>query len=159
MSCVYFLSQASNSERFVCPQQAKKDATKCESQPNAVYVWDTTTLQLHTVLLHQNMVKNFKFAPHAHQLLIGTGQSRVFLWTPNGSCVVSLPQERATASGLNVQRLLWSPRGTNILLTDRNNAILAFPSAELLQGAVEVKPMHSKVTSPRGSAAASKLLM
>ena len=41
-------------------------ATKCESIPSAAYVWDMTTLELHTVLVHQNAVKTLKFAPHAH---------------------------------------------------------------------------------------------
>ena len=71
------------------------------------------------------------------------------MWTPSGSCIVPLPQHRDQASGLNVQRLLWNPRGTNLLLNDRQSAILAFPSAELMNSQQHVKPMKGRVTSPR----------
>ena len=38
-------------------------ATKVESMPNAVWVWDMTTLQLTALLVHLNPVLSFKFAP------------------------------------------------------------------------------------------------
>lgn len=41
-------------------------ATKCESMPAVVWVWDMTTLELATVLIHLQPVKSFKFSPHAH---------------------------------------------------------------------------------------------
>ena len=40
-------------------------ATKDEQMPTAVWVWDLTSLELHTVLTHLNQVKSFKFAPHS----------------------------------------------------------------------------------------------
>ena len=48
-------------------------ATKCETMPNAVFVWDMGKLELSTVLIHLNPVKSLKFAPHSQQLYIGTG--------------------------------------------------------------------------------------
>jgi hypothetical protein len=40
-------------------------------------------------------------------------------------------------SGLHVQKIKWNPRGTNLVFTDKNLAILAFPmSAELIGGGV-----------------------
>ena len=38
-------------------------ATKVESMPNVVWIWDITTLSLLTVLIHLNPVTAFKFAP------------------------------------------------------------------------------------------------
>jgi hypothetical protein len=52
-------------------------------------------------------------------------------------------------SGLNVLKVKWSPRGNNLVLSDKNLAILAFPSAELAS-AQEVVPMTGFVTSPKG---------
>lgn len=66
-------------------------AVKCDSLPQSVFIYDIGTLLLHTVLTHLNQVKSFKFAPHAQQLVIGTGQSRVFVWTAAGACVIPLP--------------------------------------------------------------------
>lgn len=48
-------------------------ATKVESTPHTVWIWDMTTLNLASVLIHLNPVASFKFAPHSHQLIIGTG--------------------------------------------------------------------------------------
>lgn len=116
-------------------------ATKCETMPTAVWIWDTTTLSLHTVLIHQNNVKSLKFAPHSLQLLIGTGQQRVHMWTPHGSCIVALPDSKDQTSGVNVYKIQWNPRGTNILLSDKHQGILGFPSADLMNGVTTVKPM------------------
>ena len=117
--------------------------------PTVVWVWDMTTFELHTILLHINPVKAFKFAPHSQQLVIGTGMPRVFVWTPTGSCVISLPQYMDVQSGLNVIKVKWNPRGSNLVLSDKNLAILAFPSAELAN-TQEVVPMTGFVTSPKG---------
>jgi hypothetical protein len=57
---------------------------------------------------------------------------RVFVWTPTGACVISLPQYMDVQSGLNVMKVKWNPRGTNLVLSDKTLAILAFPSAELV---------------------------
>lgn len=84
-----------------------------------------------------NPVKSIKFSPHSHQLMIGTGMPRVFVWTPTGSCVIQLPQYMDVQSGLHVQKIKWNPRGTNLVFSDKNLAILAFPmSAELIGGGV-----------------------
>ena len=95
-------------------------ATKCETMPNAVFVWDMTQLQLATILIHLNPVLSFKFAPHSQQLYIGTGQPRVFMWSPKGACVIDLPRNEYAAQGPNavsVKRILWNPRGSNLVFT------------------------------------------
>jgi hypothetical protein len=124
-------------------------ATKCESIPTVVWIWEVNTLELHTVLIHMNQVKSIKFAPNAHQLIIGTGQPRVFAWTPAGSCVIPLPHYMDVASGLHVQKIKWNPRSSNLVFSDKQFAILGFPSAELMGGGgfTEVKRMNGQVTS------------
>ena len=42
-----------------------------------------------------------------------------------------------------------NPRGTNLVLSDKNLALLAFPSAELI-GGQQVVSMSGYVTSPVG---------
>lgn len=73
-------------------------ATKCEDMPNAVWVWDVTTLELSSVLIHLNPVKSFKFAPQSHSLYIATGQKRLFVWTSGGACVIELPQNELVST-------------------------------------------------------------
>ena len=105
-------------------------ATKCESMPNAVWVWDMTKLELKTLLVHLDQVKSFKFSPDSHTLVIGTGKSRVFVWTPKGACVVDLPKNEISmqfAKDLNVSKVSWNPQGKNLVFSDGSMAILAFP--------------------------------
>ena len=117
--------------------------------PAVVWVWDMSKLyliilldkreskmQLAAALQHLHPVKSFKFAPHSQQLYIGTGQSRVFMWSPKGACVIDLPRNEFAANGpnaVNVHRILWNPKGTNMVFTDRNVAILGFPLQEISQ--------------------------
>lgn len=107
-----------------------------------------TTLELHSVLQHINIVRSFKFAPHSQQLVIGTGQARVFIWTPTGSCVISLPSYMDVHQGLHVQKVRWNPRGLNLVLSDKAQGVLGFPSSELVGGCY-YKQMPGLVTSPR----------
>ena len=56
------------------------------------------------------------------------------MWSPKGACVVDLPRNEMAISGpsqINVNRILWNPKGDNMVLTDKNVAILGFPSAEM----------------------------
>mgnify|MGYP000928606455 CR=1 FL=1 len=74
-------------------------ATKCETMPAAVFVWDMAKLELAAVLMHLHSIRSFKFAPHSQQLFIGTGQSRVFMWSPRGASVVDLPRNEMATHG------------------------------------------------------------
>ena len=40
-------------------------ATKCETSPNTVYVWDMTKVELTAVLIHKDSVRAFKFGPNS----------------------------------------------------------------------------------------------
>lgn len=64
--------------------------------------------------------------------------------------MIALPQYMDVQSGLNVVKIKWNPRGNNLVLSDKNLAILAFPSVELLSNKSEIVPMSGFVTSPRG---------
>ena len=80
--------------------------------------------------------------------MIGTGQARVFIWTPTGSCVISLPSYMDVHQGLHVQKVRWNPRGLNLVLSDKAQGVLGFPSSELVGGCY-YKQMPGLVTSPR----------
>lgn len=67
-------------------------ATKCDSMPTTVWVWDMSSLELSSVLIHLNSVKNFKFSPNSNELYVVTGTARVYTWTPQGASVIELPQ-------------------------------------------------------------------
>ena len=57
-------------------------ASKCDSMPTAVWIWDMSSLELASVLIHLNSVKNFKFSPNSNELYVVTVTGRVYTWTP-----------------------------------------------------------------------------
>lgn len=65
--------------------------SKTDNMPNAVWIWDMTTLELASVLIHINGVKGFKFSPDSDDLYIVAGAGRVYTWAPLGASVVELP--------------------------------------------------------------------
>ena len=66
-------------------------ATRCDNMPTTLWIWDMTTLELASVLIHINPVKQFKFSPNSNDLYIVTGQGRVYSWAPLGTSVIELP--------------------------------------------------------------------
>ena len=66
-------------------------ASKCDNMPHTVWIWDMTTLELASVLIHTSPVKNFSFSPTSNDLYIVTGQGRVYTWAPLGASVIELP--------------------------------------------------------------------
>ena len=57
-------------------------ASKNDLMPTTIWIWDMTTLELASVLIHLNPVKCFKFNPKSNDLYIVTGQGRVYTWSP-----------------------------------------------------------------------------
>ena len=104
-------------------------ASKCDSMPSTVWVWDMTTLELASVLIHLNDVKSFKFSPNSNDLYIVTGTGRVYTWAPLGASVIELPQS-GLGNSLNttcLSKLRWNPKSSNLLLMDKNSLLIGIP--------------------------------
>ena len=98
-------------------------ASKCDAMPTTVWIWDMTTLELASVLIHLNDVKSFKFSPNSNDLYIVTGTGRVYTWAPLGASVIELPQDGFGKDSLNhtsLSKLRWNPKSSNLLLMDKN---------------------------------------
>lgn len=57
------------------------------------------------------------------------------MWSPKGASICELPVNEAinaTNQGFSVQKIKWNPRGNNIMLMDKVNAIMAFPGMEFM---------------------------
>jgi WD40 repeat protein len=67
-------------------------ASRCDNMPTTVWIWDMTTLELASVLIHTQPVKSFSFCPSSNDLYIVTGCGRVYTWAPLGASVIELPQ-------------------------------------------------------------------
>eukprot|EP00347_Sterkiella_histriomuscorum_P020793 403336439 len=113
---------------------SKYMATKCDQVPNVVYIWDMQSVELHSVLVHLNPVKNFSFGPLTHQLCIATSQSRFFTWNPFQAAVYELTSDQAGITQqtniLAVNKIKWNPKGNKLILIDKGQAMIAFPGYE-----------------------------
>lgn len=95
-------------------------ATKHESYPSVVWVWDLGKLILTAVLKHQSPVRSFCWDPsttaraNASRLAITTADPVFFLWTPTTFEVTSCPLQLATVR--------WRSDGRAVLLQDRDKA-------------------------------------
>jgi WD40 repeat protein len=102
--------------------------SKSDAMPKAVWIWDMTTLELATVLIHKNNVKNFKFNPNSNELYIVAGAGRVYTWGPLGASVVELPIGGEQTVALN--KIIWNPNSGNLLLMDKVNLMIGIPPSE-----------------------------
>jgi len=96
-------------------------ATRCDSMPATVWVWDCHKLELAAALMQVDEVAAFGWDPTQDRLAICSGSTRVYLWSPDGaSCVhVPLPSFQACNVG-------WNPNGSAFVLTDRDVFCCAF---------------------------------
>mmetsp|Transcript_37048 Transcript_37048/g.88061 ORF Transcript_37048/g.88061 Transcript_37048/m.88061 type:complete len:139 (+) Transcript_37048:1135-1551(+) len=98
-------------------------ATRNDSMPGALWIWDCGELALAAVLLQDEDVVAFAWDAEGHRLAVCTGCTRVYLWSPEGaSCIhVPLPSFRAS-------NVAWSPAGASFVLTDKDAFCCAFLS-------------------------------
>ena len=105
-------------------------ASKCDQMPSTVWIWDMTTLELASVLIHLNPVKSFKFSPSSNDLYIVTGTGRVYTWAPQGASVIELPHAGFGQENLSqtvLSKLKWNPKASNLLLMDKNHLLIGIP--------------------------------
>jgi WD40 repeat protein len=82
--------------------------------PSAVWIWETSRLELTSLLLQTRVVRAVQWCPTSNRLVICTGDSKLFLWTPEGASCVHIPLPGFRATGL-----CWHPDGSSIVLTSR----------------------------------------
>lgn len=107
------LSEWSVDDRFL--------ATKNDAQPNVAWVWDMSTLELCAVLVQMEPVREMKWDPRAHRLVIVTGSERVYVWTPEGASFVQIPLPEFRARTVS-----WNPYGGEFALGDKGTFCCAF---------------------------------
>jgi len=62
-------------------------ATKCETSPRCVWVWDLIEMSLNSIMVQGKEIYDMKWSPRSHNLNICTGANRLFLWSPKGASV------------------------------------------------------------------------
>lgn len=97
-------------------------ATRNDAMPRAVFIWDGSTLGLHSVMLQANPVRCMSWHPTRQSLAVCTGISALFLWSPHGCQTAPLPEDRA----FRVTGVAWNAAGDALVLLDKESFCLCF---------------------------------
>jgi len=125
-------------------------ATRNDSQPNTVWIWDVTTLSLASVLRQVEPLRGFQWDPKGSHLAVITGGAHVYLWAPEGASSVCIPANvsaetvvavsdpsKGAASTFRASTIQWSPDGFCIALLDRESYCCAYTT-----GVWAAEPSH-----------------
>ncbi|MBN3317953.1 WRP73 protein, partial [Atractosteus spatula] len=97
-------------------------ATKNDSMPNNVWIWDMQKLRLFVVLQQVAAVRGFQWDPRRPRLAVCTGSSKVFLWSPAGCVSVQVPVE----GNFQVLALSWHSSGNSLVLLSKEHLCLCY---------------------------------
>ncbi|XP_006642121.1 WD repeat-containing protein WRAP73 [Lepisosteus oculatus] len=97
-------------------------ATKNDSMPNNVWIWDMQKLRLFVVLQQVAAVRGFQWDPRRPRLAVCTGSSKVFLWSPAGCVSVQVPVE----GNFQVLTLSWHSSGNSLVLLSKEHLCLCY---------------------------------
>ncbi|DAZ96823.1 TPA: hypothetical protein N0F65_007084 [Lagenidium giganteum] len=89
-------------------------ATKSDQMPHNVWIWDTSTMTLHSVVALIRPVRSFRWDPVNNRLAVCSGDHRVYLWSVEGVSWIDLP-----SVDFKVLLLRWHPQGTGLITVAR----------------------------------------
>ncbi|XP_044092914.1 WD repeat-containing protein WRAP73 isoform X1 [Neovison vison] len=111
-------------------------ATRNDSVPNAVWIWDIQKLKLFVVLEQLSPVRSFQWDPQQPRLAICTGGNKVYLWSPAGCVSVQVPGE----GDFQVLSLCWHFSGDSLALLSKDHFCLCFLETEERAGTAFGRP-------------------
>ncbi|XP_045659455.1 WD repeat-containing protein WRAP73 isoform X3 [Ursus americanus] len=111
-------------------------ATRNDSVPNAVWIWDIQKLRLFVVLEQLSPVRFFQWDPQQPRLAICTGGGKVYLWSPAGCVSVQVPGE----GDFQVLSLCWHFSGDSLALLSKDHFCLCFLETEERVGTAFGRP-------------------
>lgn len=86
-------------------------ATKCETSPNCVWVWDLVEMSLNSLMVQNTEIADLKWNPRSHNLNICSSANRLFLWSPKGASVCQVPVATST---IVKQKTSMTKKPTNV---------------------------------------------
>lgn len=105
-------------------------ATRVDSMPSAVWIWEAGVGQLSVLLMHYHSVKYAAWNPTRLFLAFCTGNNRVYFWSEEGASVCDICDTSFIA-----QKCVWSPNGQCLALFDKvtsrqSQLLIAYPQFE-----------------------------
>ena len=101
-------------------------ASKYEAMPNIVFIWETSTLKLHTVIVQLNNIKNMKWSPRENILLIVTDNSKLYTFTLDNVYIIELVSDMNNP--FNASNLQWASDGKSFIVSDKKQMLIGHPN-------------------------------
>ncbi|KAJ7004390.1 hypothetical protein NC653_009305 [Populus alba x Populus x berolinensis] len=90
--------------------------TRNDSMPTALWIWDIHHLELAAILVQKDPIRAAAWDPTCSRLVLCTGSSHLYMWTPSGAYCVSNPLPQ-----FNINDLKWNSDGSCLLLKDKDS--------------------------------------
>lgn len=95
-------------------------ATRCDARPHVLWIWDSSRLELASVVQLTAPIKTAEWDPSGRpRLVVGCGSRQLYLWTPTGVAV-----EKALP-GTKILSLAWNRDGSALLAIGKDSYCIA----------------------------------
>ncbi|KVI04530.1 WD repeat-containing protein WRAP73 isoform X1 [Cynara cardunculus var. scolymus] len=88
--------------------------TRNDSMPTVLWIWDMNHLELAAILVQKDPIRTAAWDPTCTRLVLCTGTSHLYMWTPSGAYCVNVPLPQ-----FSVMDLKWDFNGSCLLLKDK----------------------------------------
>ncbi|CAN6478015.1 unnamed protein product [Victoria cruziana] len=88
--------------------------TRNDSMPTVLWIWDIHHLELSAILIQKDPIKAAAWDRSCSRVVLCTGSSHLYMWTPSGACCVNIPLPQ-----FMINDLKWNSDGSCLLLKDR----------------------------------------
>ena len=103
-------------------------ASRNDSIPNAVFIWEVNTLKLNSVIVHIKNVKDFKWSPKENILIIVTENEKCYVFSLFNVYLVELVSD--SQKGFQAIFIKWNNDGKSFIISDKKQMIIGHPLNE-----------------------------
>ncbi|KAK6912385.1 WD40 repeat [Dillenia turbinata] len=90
--------------------------TRNDSMPTVLWIWDIHHLELAAFLVQKDPIRAAAWDPTCTRLVLCTGSSHLYMWTPLGAYCVNTPLPQFCITDLK-----WNSNGSCLLLKDKDS--------------------------------------
>jgi WD40 repeat protein len=94
-----------------------------EQTPTLVWVWDLVKMQLNSLIVQKESVKDISWSPNTLNLNISSSDAKIFLWSLRGASVCMVPP-MTQKPNFSVTKSIWNPNGKNFAAVETNSGLV-----------------------------------
>lgn len=103
-------------------------ASKFDAMNNVIYIWESNSLSLHTVIIQNKPIKEFKWRPNENMLLAVTENAKLYTFAMDNIYVVELVSD--SVNPIAVTKVEWSKDGMSFIVSDKKQMMIGHPYTE-----------------------------